>query len=90
MAGPKRAVWVVRHYRKDDVNEAATSPFAQTRSGDPFDRAAIGVTAHASSDGRTIVGKSSPHPVPRELRMPVERQTEGLTYADVGVRRSSG
>lgn len=47
--------WAVRHYRRGEATEDPTSPFSKTRRGEGFDAAAVGVTAHASSDGRTIV-----------------------------------
>lgn len=47
--------WALRHYRIGDVSDDPTSPFAKTRDGKVFDVDAVGVTAHAGADGRTIV-----------------------------------
>ena len=46
--------WALRHYRRDAANDP-TSPFARRNVVNGFDNAALGVTAHVNSDGRTIV-----------------------------------
>jgi hypothetical protein len=75
--------WAVRHYRHDDVNEDPTSPFAKTRAGDALDTAAVGVTAHATSDGRTIVAHYLSHAVDAEpiARRIWNRPGDGVTPA---------
>jgi len=46
--------WGLRHYRRDAPDDP-TSPFRRPNVVGGFDTAALGVTAHVSSDGRTIV-----------------------------------
>jgi hypothetical protein len=47
--------WAVRHYRHDHSKDDPTSPFRKSPSGIALDIDALGLTAHASSDGRTVV-----------------------------------
>ena len=46
--------WALRHYRPDAPKDP-TSPFSRPNVVGGFDDAAVGVTAHVKSDGRTIV-----------------------------------
>ena len=54
MGGCRCAVLGLRHYRPDAPKDP-TSPFSRPNVVGGFDDAAVGVTAHVKSDGRTIV-----------------------------------
>ena len=47
--------WALRHYQRDNVDKDPTSPFRKNASWSVFDVDAVGVTAHASADGATMV-----------------------------------
>jgi hypothetical protein len=51
----RSSFWVLRHYRREHVHEDPTSPFRKDEAGESRDPDAVGMTAHASPDGRTIV-----------------------------------
>lgn len=47
--------WALRHYQRENVDKDPTSPFRKNGSWSVFDADAVGVTAHASADGTTMV-----------------------------------
>jgi len=47
--------WALRHYQRENVDKDPTSPFRKNASWSVFDADAVGVTAHASADGTTMV-----------------------------------
>lgn len=47
--------WAVRHYRRDDIDEDPTSPYRKDAAANVFDKDAVGVTVHATPDGRALV-----------------------------------
>lgn len=47
--------WALRHYRRDHIDEDPSSPFVQGGAAGVFDDGAVGVTAYATADGRTVV-----------------------------------
>jgi hypothetical protein len=51
----RSSFWVLRHYRWEHVHEDPTSPFRKDDAGKSMDPDAVGMTAQASPDGRTIV-----------------------------------
>ena len=51
----RSSFWVLRHYRREHVHEDPTSPFRKDEAGKSMDPDAVGMTAHAGPDGRTIV-----------------------------------
>jgi hypothetical protein len=51
----RSSFWVLRHYRREHVHEDPTSPFRKDEAGESRDPDAVGMTAHASPDGRTVV-----------------------------------
>jgi hypothetical protein len=51
----RSSFWALRHYRREHVQEDSTSPFRKDDAGESLDPDAVGMTAHASPDGRTIV-----------------------------------
>ena len=75
--------WALRHYRHDEPTMDPTSPFAKTRGGERLDPGAVGVTAHASADGRTIVTHYLSRAVDAEriARRLLERAGDGVSPA---------
>jgi hypothetical protein len=51
----RSSFWALRHYRREHVHEDPTSPFRKDEAEKSMDPDAVGMTAHASPDGRTIV-----------------------------------
>jgi hypothetical protein len=51
----RSSFFALRHYRREHVQEDPTSPFRKNKAGATLDADAVGVTAHAAPDGRTIV-----------------------------------